>query len=159
MLLISKIIKRNPDRKHNQTSPATMSPSKLVVIGDLRSQCEGFQPSDQRLKAPCQTSPVALPPSKLVVVGILPTDQSSDDNDAHKNYRKHCAIDSLTSNDLRDDIRNRSMEQTKKEKEQRRKERKHRKEQEKKQIRDENILTLYDLHNDIWGRNKYVRLG
>ena len=130
MLLISKIIKRNPDIKHNQTSPATMSPSKLDVIGDRRSLC----------------------------VGILPTDQSSNENDAHKNYHKHYAIDSLTSNDLHDDIRNRSMEQTKKEKEQRRKERKHRKEQEKKQIRDENILTLYDLHHDIWGRNKYVRL-
>jgi len=34
----------------SQTSPATMSPSKLVVIGDLRSLCEGFHPSDQSPK-------------------------------------------------------------------------------------------------------------
>jgi hypothetical protein len=148
MSLISKIIKRNPLRKHNQiqhsyqeddsyvknhqTLPVNVPikpPSELVVIGDLRSLCEGFQPSDQ----------------------------SSNENDAYKNYRRHCAVDSLTLNDLHDDIRDRSMEQAKKEKEQRRKERKHRKEQEKKQIRDENILTLYDLHHDIWSRNKYVR--
>jgi hypothetical protein len=31
----------------SQTLPVTMSPTELVVIGDLRSQCEGILPSDQ----------------------------------------------------------------------------------------------------------------
>jgi hypothetical protein len=44
----------------DQILPVALPPSKLVVIGDLRSLCEGILPSDQTL-------PVALLPSKLVV--------------------------------------------------------------------------------------------
>jgi hypothetical protein len=50
----------------DQTSPATMSPEKLVV--------EGFQPSDQ-------TSPATMSPEKLVVEGFQPSDQIASVND------------------------------------------------------------------------------